>query len=106
MPKCKCNVCGASLKDVMVTNCVLESCSYNINKKCHAISITIGDGDHPACDTFVAGKTKIGITNNMGIVDACKVGKCSYNCSLKCTAKNINVGFHKQHPDCLTFNRG
>jgi len=26
---------------------------------CYANSITVGDGDYPRCDTFVAGKMKV-----------------------------------------------
>src|ERR1035437_4990936 len=97
---------GDSIKDTMIKNCMLEGCSYNENKRCHAVAITIGDGDHPRCDTFITSKTKGGFAQTMGKVGACKVEKCYYNASLECTSENIKVGFHDQHPDCLTFNSG
>ena len=89
--------------DTNVIGCMLGKCLYNDNRKCRARIISIGDGDHPRCDTFIIGKSKGGDTKTMGRVGDCKVIKCSYNDSQKCTVKNIDVGLHDQHADCLTF---
>ena len=94
------------MKDSMIKDCVFERCSYNENKKCQASNVMVGDGSHPRCDTFVAGKVKVqgGDAKTAGRVGTCKVKKCSYNDSAVCTAGVINMGFHDKHPDCLTFN--
>lgn len=94
------------MKEAKIKDCVFAGCSYNENEMCYAPGIAIGDGDHPRCDTFVEGKTKVkgGDIKTMGKVQSCQVKKCSNNVSLKCTADNVTVGFHEQHPYCLTFS--
>ncbi|OGF47879.1 MAG: hypothetical protein A2452_12040 [Candidatus Firestonebacteria bacterium RIFOXYC2_FULL_39_67] len=93
------------MKETMIKDCIFESCSYNENKKCQASTVNVGDGNHPRCDTFVAGKIKVkgGDSKTAGRVGVCKVKKCSHNVSLRCTAGVIDMGFHEKHPDCLTF---
>lgn len=36
-------------------------------------------------------------------VGACKVTGCKHNRDFECQAEEIAIGFHGDHPDCLTF---
>ncbi len=85
-----------------VSECVVRECAYNAAGSCHARAITIGDGVHPGCDTFVASKDHCDGNAAAG-VGACKVASCTHNEQLECTAPAIRVGYHGDHPDCLTF---
>jgi hypothetical protein len=38
-------------------------------------------------------------------VGACKVSSCAHNSDLECQALSIRVGYHGDHPDCLTFEK-
>lgn len=86
-----------------ILNCDVTECSYNKKSECHAIAITVG-GLHPACDTFIAGKTKGGIPEMTGGVGACKMENCRFNNKLECSASGINVKHHSDHADCQTFS--
>ena len=90
----------------MVLECLVERCSFNGGKKCHAFGITVGDGEHPMCDTYAALKTKGGTANVIGRIGACKVVKCRFNIALGCTASDVRVKYHGEHPDCGTFEAG
>ena len=85
-----------------VSECTIEECAYNISKSCHAIAITIGDGDHPMCDTFFKSTARGGAKDTAG-VGACKVSACRHNKDFECSAAGINVGSLKNHGNCLTF---
>lgn len=87
-----------------IIKCVFESCSYNSDSRCRASAITVGDEDHPRCDTFFQSNAKGG-ESLMGRVGACKVTVCMFNKLLECDAREINIGLHGPHPDCLTFVR-
>lgn len=85
-----------------VIDCMMMDCSYNRNKECHAMAITVG-GSHPLCDTFMKSSKKGGIEDMLGGVGACKEADCKYNQSLECSASGIHVGIHMDHADCSTF---
>ena len=87
----------------LVTECVVRECAYNSEGSCHARAITIGDGVHPGCDTFVRSDDVADAATDPAGVGACKVSSCLHNQQLECTAKAIRVGYHGDHPDCLTF---
>lgn len=90
---------------VQITSCDVEQCSYNKNRACHTMAITVGGPQDPCpcCDTYVDMKEKAGVPDVIGAVGACKVSACQYNESLECSAQNIVVGMHDGHPDCKTY---
>jgi Domain of Unknown Function (DUF1540) len=83
-----------------VSECVMDECTYNSNKVCHAIAITIVDGGHPMCNTFFKSSKYGGLDGTAG-VGACKVAACSHNEDFECAALGIRVG-HEQGK-CMTF---
>ncbi len=87
----------------VVSECSVSECAYNVNKACHARAITIGDGVHPGCDTYLgsAGHTK-SVQQSAG-VGACKVIGCRYNGDYECNAESINVGYRESQIHCLTY---
>jgi hypothetical protein len=85
-----------------IQNCETQKCSYNSDMQCHAAAITVG-GNHPACDTFMAGPEKGGSMDSIGSVGACKVKDCRFNQSLECSAPKISVATHSDHADCMTY---
>jgi len=86
-----------------VSSCDISQCAYNMDNKCHAMAITIGDGAHPACDTFCPSGAKGGVMDEIGRVGACKVPSCIHNSMLECQAESICVGYQGSQADCLTF---
>jgi uncharacterized protein DUF1540 len=86
-----------------ILDCMVMDCSYNKNKECHAMAITVGSGGHPMCDTFVKLSQKGGVMDMMGGVGACREAGCKFNQALECSASGIHVGRHADHADCSTF---
>jgi hypothetical protein len=86
----------------IVSECSVAACAYNAEQRCHAKAITVGDGAHPACDTFLAASVHTHSAAQAG-VGACKVSSCKYNRDLECTAERVQIGNHQSHADCLTF---
>jgi hypothetical protein len=87
----------------IVRDCAATQCAYNSEQACHARAITVGDGAHPACDTFLPSGQHTQDTSHTGAVGACKVAACRHNQDLECTADSIHVGNHDGHADCMTF---
>jgi hypothetical protein len=85
-----------------VSECAVAQCAYNSNKSCHAIAITIGDGDRPLCDTYF-NSSRHGGKKEMAGVGACKVSACRHNADLECGAANILVGHEGNNVKCMTF---
>jgi hypothetical protein len=86
-----------------VMDCAASACTYNVGGACHARAITIGDGGHAMCDTFlITGSHCSGTPAHAG-VGACKVSACRHNLDYECQAERIRVGSHESHADCLTF---
>ncbi|MFZ9886179.1 MAG: DUF1540 domain-containing protein [Myxococcota bacterium] len=86
----------------VVSMCTVNDCAYNREAQCHAAAITIGDGLHPACDTYFHADKHRGDDGRAG-VGACKIVGCIYNEDFACVADAIEVGHHGDHADCLTF---
>ena len=86
-----------------ILDCMVVDCSYNRNKECHAMAITVGSGGHPMCDTFIKASQKGGVMDMMGSVGACREAGCKFNQALECSASGIHVGLHADHADCSTF---
>ena len=88
-----------------IASCDVGECAYNHDKMCHALAITVGDGENPRCDTFCQTDMKGGDTSATGRVGACKVSVCKFNKSLECGAKSIKVAHKGGDVDCMTFSR-
>jgi hypothetical protein len=88
----------------VINNCEVESCSYNRDRMCHALAITVGGAMHAHCDTFLTGAAKGGDPGAVGHVGACKMSDCRYNVDLECQASGISVGAHQDQADCLTYS--
>jgi hypothetical protein len=86
-----------------ITDCEVTECSYNKDKKCHTLAITVGDSKCPMCDTFTKAGKKAGDPEVVGGVGACRTDSCKYNKSLECSAGSIHIGLHSGHADCTTF---
>ena len=91
------------MKMAPITDCEVQECSYNMNKRCHTLAITIGDSGCPCCDTFIKAPKKGGDADTIGGVGACRSESCMHNESLECTASGIMVDMHSGHADCRTF---
>ncbi|MCE5327584.1 MAG: DUF1540 domain-containing protein [Planctomycetaceae bacterium] len=88
-----------------VIQCDATDCSFNRERQCHALAVTIGDGDNPQCDTYCHGANKGGDPASIAGVGACKVASCLHNRYLECWAPNINVGMRGGDVDCLTYSK-
>ncbi len=88
-----------------ILDCSVQECSYNTNKACHAMAITVGDTNCAMCDTYFKSSSKGGAQDINGSVGACKENDCKFNNSLECQAPGIHVSSHMGHADCSTFNR-
>ncbi|MEK6624451.1 MAG: DUF1540 domain-containing protein [Bdellovibrionota bacterium] len=87
----------------LVSQCVVNSCAYNVNSGCHAKAITIGDASNPNCDTFLSSTTHCKEKMRNAGIGACKVSTCKYNDDLECKAEKVSVGFSGKATYCLTF---
>lgn len=85
-----------------VADCAISECAYNAEGDCHANAITVGDGVHPGCDTYLPTGDHRGGGAAAG-VGACKVDVCEHNRDYTCGAESIRVGRHDQSVECLTF---
>ena len=92
-----------TLEIPVVQTCEATACAYNAGRRCHAVAITVGDGIHPACDTFFASDHPAREGAHTAGVGACKVTGCLYNSDLECSAGAIRVNVHASHADCATF---
>jgi hypothetical protein len=87
-----------------VVECEVTRCAYNREQNCHARAITVGNGVHPACDTFYPAAPPTTDLEGVAGVGACKVSACQYNRDLECDADEIRIGKHEAHADCMTFS--
>lgn len=87
----------------VVGECSVAECAYNTNNCCHARAITVGDGIHPGCDTFLAATPHSTDTARRAGVGACKVANCQHNDDYECTAEQIAVGHAGHGASCLTY---
>ena len=87
----------------MVTECRVETCAYNSNRRCHAYAITVGNTAHPRCDTFLHTSIEGGDPSATGRVGACKMSGCRHNVRLECQAPGVSIGYQGSEVDCLTY---
>jgi hypothetical protein len=86
-----------------VGQCSVTECAYNAANCCHARAITIGDGVHAGCDTFLGNEQHAKATQRTAGVGACKVSACRHNDDYECVADKITVGHGSSGVCCLTF---
>lgn len=87
-----------------VEACHVRECAYNGDGDCFAPAITIGDGLHPACDTYFRADRHRAHHPQPAGVGACKVSSCEYNDDFTCQASSIRVDYVEGKPDCLTYS--
>jgi hypothetical protein len=87
-----------------VAECGASECAYNVDGSCHARAITIGDGVHPGCDTFLAAPRHSRSLRTAG-VGACKVVGCRHNDDFECQAQSISVDRRSDGVECTTFEQ-
>ena len=86
-----------------IIDCNATVCAYNKENQCHALAITVGDGNCPMCDTGIITDKKGGVADTTGKVGACKEDQCRFNAAFECNAPGIHVALHSNHADCSTF---
>lgn len=87
----------------LVSECMVAQCAYNVSNNCHARAITVGDGMHPGCDTFLQGSQHIRESGRIAGIGACKVDSCKFNDDLECVAESIRVGTVRNEANCITY---
>lgn len=92
-----------TLEMPLITRCMASACAYNAASMCHARAITIGDGIHPDCDTFLSGSRHIKLVKQIAGIGACKTAGCKFNSDFECMAENVQVGMVKNKANCMTF---
>lgn len=98
IPQVKCEDISGSI----VKTCEVVCCSFNNHNSCHALAVTIGDGIHPKCDTFVQEGSDGGRETSTR-VGACKVASCFHNKKLICQTGFIDIVFKDMHSYCKKF---
>jgi hypothetical protein len=83
--------------------CEMADCSYNINRYCHAISITVGDQGQAICGTFCLSAIRGGRESIVACVGACKVEDCIHNSGLLCRRNHITIGCRDEDFYCLSY---
>lgn len=87
----------------VITECMVSACAYNVSNNCHARAITVGDGVHPGCDTFLKGARHTRQAQQIAGIGACKIGGCKFNDDFECMADSVKVGMVKNEANCMTF---
>ena len=88
----------------VIRSCDATTCAYNDDQQCHALAITVGDGDRARCDTYWERSPDGGDPAQAGRVGACRAVDCQHNERLECTATGVTVGENGGTVDCLTFD--
>ncbi len=84
-----------------ISNCDMESCTYNMDGLCHTLAITVGP--HAECNTYIHGSAKGGFNDANGGIGSCLAADCRFNERLECRAPEIDVSSHEKHADCETY---
>lgn len=87
-----------------VSKCEATECSYNTNKGCHAVAITVGNSTSALCDTFFKRSRKGGVDAINGGVGACKMESCRHNSDLECSVDSgVKISSMGGSAVCSTF---
>jgi hypothetical protein len=84
-----------------VMTCMTTQCSYNKSEECMAPIVSVGNGDHPSCDTFTTGEVELATRD--ANVARCQISACAWNDIHHCDASGVTLGNHQSHADCMTF---
>lgn len=88
-----------------VSECSVESCSFNDHSHCNAGAITVGgQKDHASCATFIDIGVDGGLPKVLAGVGACQRHECVNNEHLMCKAPEVRVGPGADNADCLTYS--
>ena len=87
-----------------VISCQVKGCSFNRDKACHALSISVG-GPHQECDTFDTAENNGHHETGTTSVGVCNVPSCVYNKNNLCQSDGINLAAHENHADCMTYKQ-
>jgi hypothetical protein len=94
-----------SIEMPLVGECSVNECVYNTDNCCHARAITVGNGVHPGCDTFMGpAPSHSREKQRTAGVGACKVSACRHNDDYECMAEQITVGRASEDASCLTYS--
>ncbi|MDA8095377.1 MAG: DUF1540 domain-containing protein [Betaproteobacteria bacterium] len=85
--------------------CDATECAYNVDSKCHARAITVGDSLRAGCDTFCSSTDHAKAAQRIAGVGACKARDCKYNEDFECVTDQIRVGHSAAAVNCLTYAR-
>jgi len=87
-----------------VMGCAVKGCAYNVNARCHARGITIGDRQMQyLCDTEWNSKQHTHRGEGAG-VGACRAVNCAHNQDFECQADGITVQLAGGKAQCGTFS--
>lgn len=87
-----------------VMKCEAKGCAYNVDTKCHARGITVGDVEQRhLCDTIWTAKDHTHRRDGAG-VGACRTTNCAYNEDLECQADGVNITLSGGQAHCGTFS--
>jgi hypothetical protein len=87
-----------------VMKCEANSCAYNVDSRCHARGITVGDIYMKyLCDTLWKSKQHTHRRDGAG-VGACRATNCLHNDDLECQASGIHVVQSGDQAQCGTFS--
>lgn len=92
-----------TLEMPMIDKCTATGCAYNMDRKCHARAITVGDSIQPGCDTYLEGSRHIRQVQQIAGIGACKTAGCKFNNDFECMAESVQVGMVKDKANCMTF---
>lgn len=88
-----------------VAECTIPECVYNRGSRCSARAITVGNGEHPECQTFYSGNHHAPKGGEHAGVGACTVAECRHNDGYNCDADRVYVGYQDNEVACLSFAR-
>jgi len=94
---------GIKMPEVM--QCQATQCAYNMDAKCHARAITVGDMNQQLCDTMFMTNMHTKRKETAG-VGACRSANCKHNEDLECQAGGIDVTLSGGQAKCGTFVAG
>lgn len=91
----------------VVARCTVPECIFNRDGECYARAITIGNGNHAECETFLSGNHHIPTNQQKAGVGACKSKRCLHNRDFACDAEQVYVGYDERDGfmGCQSFRK-
>jgi len=88
-----------------VAKCTVSECAFNVSDACHAKAITVGNGLHAGCDTFLGAPGHTRAKERTAGIGACKSTSCKHNEDFECVTDHIMVARAGAEVNCVTFVR-